>query len=160
MKKEKLYLTCPECYIENTLINEFGQDAYFLTALGTVFDLSEDNYTGTLNHFLTSDVVSEITIVNDKNCVFIKNTVCKEQNYTTTAERTLRKLYENNSERFSALDTHKQKTLLAELNIYRQAYELSDLDFIYTKMNQKVLHLNGLICDQRNATFERMDLKL
>lgn len=92
MKKEKLYLICSDCHIENALRNEFSQDAYFLTALGVVFDFSEFDYAEGLDHFINREMISEIIIVNDTNCTFIKNTISKEDNHNTRAEHELEKL--------------------------------------------------------------------
>lgn len=106
MNKGKLYLVCPECYIEKAIRNEFGPDVYFLTALGTVFDLLNVNYTDALAHFITREMIAEITIVNDPACTFITNVIAQEEPHTS-AEHTLKKLYANNSEKFALLGAKK-----------------------------------------------------
>lgn len=160
MKKGKLYLICPDCHLEYALRDTFSQDAYFLTALGAVFDFSKVDYVEVLNQFINREMISEIIIVNDINCTFIKNVIFRENNYNTRAEHELEKLKKNNAEKFFLLDTNKQKQLLAKLNIYRQAYELSDIDFMYGKINHKIISISGLIHDRDNASFERLNLKL
>jgi carbonic anhydrase len=158
MKKGKVYLICPDCHIEQALRNEFGQDAYFLTALGSVFDFSEFDYAEALNHFINREMISEIIIVNDTNCTFIKNTICKENNCNTKAEQELKKLQKNNAEKFAPLDTNKQKELLTKLNIYRQAYELLDVAAIGGKVDDGLISVSGLIYNRDNSRFERLIL--
>lgn len=160
MKKAKLYLICPDCHIEHALRNAFGEDAYFLTALGSVFDFSDFAYAEELNHLVHQEMISEIVIVNDTNCTFIKNTVLKEKNYSTKVEKELGKLQENNSEQFALLKAERQKELLAKLNIYRQAYELLDVAFIGGKIENGVTSISGLIYDRGSSKFERLMLKL
>lgn len=158
MKKRKLYLICPDCHIEQALRSEFGQDAYFLSALGSVFDFSEFDYAEALNHFISREMISEIIIVNDTNCTFIKNTICKENSCNTKAEQELRKLQENNAEKFIPLDTSKQKELLTKLNFYRQAYELGDVEVIGSKIDGGNIDVSGLIYNRDNSRFERLTL--
>ena len=160
MKREKLYLTCPDCHIEQTLRNEFGQEICILTALGSVFDFSKFDYAETLNHFLDREMISEIVIVNDVDCTFIRNTICKGNNHNTKAEQELSKLKKNNSERFAHLETDKQKELLARLNIYRQAYELLNVAFVGGKIDDGYLSTSGLIYNRDTFKFERLILEL
>lgn len=160
MKRQKLYLICPDCHVEQTLRNEFGREICILTALGSVFDFSKFDYAETLNHFLNREMISEIVIVNDVDCTFIRNTICKGNNYNTEAERELSKLKKNNSERFAHLGTGQQKELLARLNIYRQAYELLSVAFVGNKIDDGYLSTSGLIYNRDTLKFERLILEL
>jgi len=54
MKKQNLFLICPVCYIENAIRDRYGVDSYFLTALGTVFNLYEFEYAEEVNQFITN----------------------------------------------------------------------------------------------------------
>lgn len=160
MKKEKLYLICPDCDIEQAIRNKFSNDAYFLTALGSVFDISKFEYAEAVNQFINNEIISEIVIVNDIHCTFIKNTIYKEVNHHTIAEKELEKLQKNNLERLALLDTNKQQECLAKLNIYRQAYELLDVAFIGDKIRDGIINISGLIYNRENWKFERLVLEL
>lgn len=160
MKKEKLYLICPDCHIEQPIRQKFGKNAYFLTALGSVFNISEFEYAEEINQFISAEKISEIIIVNDIQCTFICNTIEKDKNHETRAEIELEKLMANNQSNFNSLELNEQKKLLAKLNIYRQAYELLDVAFIGNKITDGIIGLSGLIYNRENSTFENIKLEL
>ncbi len=160
MKKEKLYLICPDCHIEQAIRQKYGSDSYFLTALGSVFDISEFAYAEEVKQFINNQTISEIVIVNDVHCTFICNTIEKDKNYETNAERVLQQLMLNNSSSFNQSERSDQKRLLAKLNIYRQAYTLLDFAFIENKITDGIIDLSGLIYNRENAVFEELKLEL
>lgn len=53
-----------------------------------------------LNQFINSKIISEIVILNDIQCTFVYNTVHRDINYDTRAERELAKLIENNKSKY------------------------------------------------------------
>lgn len=69
MKKEKLYLVGSDCHIEQAIRQSFGNGAYFLTALETVFDIFQFEYAEEVNPFLSNETISEIIIVNNIQCI-------------------------------------------------------------------------------------------
>lgn len=160
MKKEKLYLICPDCHIEQSIRQKFGNDSYFLTALGTVFDMSEFEYAEEVNQFVNNEEISEIVIVNDIQCTFISNTVKKDKNHETKAEKVLERLLKNNSSDFNSLGIMEQKRKLAKLNIYRQVHQLLDVTFIGNKINDGIIDISGLIYNREDATFEKLMIEL
>ena len=159
MKREKLFLICPDCHLEQTLRNEFGQEIYILTALGSVFDFSEFDYVETLHHFLNRERIAEIVLVNDVDCAFIRNAIYQENRYHTKAEQELSRLKKNNVEKFASLETNEQKKLLAKLNIYRQAYELLNAVFIGSEIDNRSIRTSGLICNRDKSKFEHLMLE-
>ncbi len=160
MKKEKLYLICPDCHIEQSIRQKFGNDSYFLTALGTVFNMSEFEYAEEVNQFINNETISEIIIVNDIQCTFICNTINKDKNHDTRAERELEKLMTNNNSKFDSIGKVEQNKLLAKLNIYRQFYELLDVPFIGNKINDEIIKVSGLIYNCIDSSFEKLELEL
>lgn len=160
MKKNKLYLICPECHIEQAIREEFGNDIYFLTALGSIFEISEFEYAEDVNQLINSSTISEIVIVNDIHCTFITNIVYNRQNHGTDADKVLFDLKINNKENFEVLDVFNQQKYLANLNIYRQAYELMDVAFIGSKIEEGTIQLSGLIFNRETLEFEEVKLKL
>lgn len=160
MEKEKLYLICPDCHIEQAIRQKFGSDAYFLTALGSVFDISEFEYAEEVNQFINNETISEIIIVNDIQCTFICNTVERDKNHETRAERKLEQLMADNDSKFNSISLEEQKQLLAKLNIYRQAHDLFNVAFIGNKIADGMIRLSGLIYNRDDSTFEKLELEL
>lgn len=160
MDKEKLFLVCPDCHIENAIRQKFGSKANFLTALGTVFYISGFEYAEEVNQFINNKTISEIIIVNDIQCTFISNIVQKDKNHETRAEKVLERLLEYNSADFKSLGLNEQKRLLAKLNIYRQASELLDVAFIGNKITDGMIDISGLIYNREDSTFEKLKLEL
>jgi len=158
MEKEKLYLICPDCHIEQSIRQTFGNDSYFLTALGTVFNMTEFEYAEEVNQFINNETISEIIIVNDIQCTFICNTINKDKNHDTRAERELEKLMTNNNSKFDSIEKIEQNKLLAKLNIYRQYYELLDVAFIGNKINDEIIKVSGLIYNRIDSSFEKLEL--
>lgn len=160
MKKEKLYLICPDCHIEQAIRKKYGSNSYFLTALGSVFDISEFEYAEEVNQFIKNETISEIVIVNDIHCTFIRNTIENDKNHETNAEKVLQQLMLNNTSAFNQCEQSDQKRLLARLNIYRQAYALLDVTFIGNKITDGIINLSGLIYNRENYEFEKLKLEL
>jgi len=156
----KLYLICPDCQIENAIRHKFGNDAYFLTALGSVFDISEFEYAEEVNQFINKEIIKEIIIVNDFDCTFIINAIKKQGDHNTKAEKELLLLQNTNISEFRNLDYEEQKITLVKLNICRQAYALLDVAFIGNKIKDGSINVNGLIYNRKMSFFEKIILKL
>ncbi|RLD74687.1 MAG: hypothetical protein DRJ07_19450 [Bacteroidetes bacterium] len=159
MKKQNLFLICPECYIENAIRDKYG-DSYFLTALGTVFNIDEFEYAEEVNQFITNESIGTIYIVNDSSCTFIKNTIEGVNNSNTQAERVLKSIINNNKKQFDGLSDKKQLMKLARLNTYRQAYELLNVAFIGNKIKDNHIKLKGLIYDRASSHFSEFDIEI
>ncbi len=160
MKKQNLFLICPECYIENAIRDKYGVDSYFLTALGTVFNIDEFEYAEEVNQFITNKSIGTIYIVNDSSCTFIKNTIEGITNSNTQAERVLKSIINNNKKQFDGLSDKKQLMKLARLNTFRQAYELLNVAFIGNKIKDNLIILKGLIYDRANSHFSEFDIEI
>ena len=159
MHKGTLYLICPDCHIEEVIRAKFGRDSYFLTALGTVFNMSAFEYAEEVNKCISNQVITEIVIVNDIQCTFICNIVSKNNNCNTKAELELKKLRKNNSSKFESLDISMEKKTLAKLNIYRQAYQLLEVAFIGNKIRDEIITLSGAMYNREAASFENLELE-
>jgi hypothetical protein len=102
-----LFLVCPDCYIEQALRIQYGTDSFFLTALGTVFDMDTFEYAEEVNQFIASEEVGSIYIVNDVCCTFIQNPLVGDKNFDTKAEKVIKSLIKNNEKEISSLvDDH------------------------------------------------------
>ena len=66
-----LFLICPECFSEQELISEFGEDSYFLTSLGAIFDQDSNTYTANIQYLLSTLPIKEVCILQCIDCNFI-----------------------------------------------------------------------------------------
>ena len=155
-----LFLICPDCYIEKAIREKYGTNSFFLTALGSVFDIDTFEYAEALNQLIESEEVWAIYIVNDFSCSFIQNSLTGEKNYDTNAEKVLKSLINSNEKDISSLIEIKEKAKkVAKLNIYRQAYELVDVAFIGNKIQEGLIHSYGLIYDRVTNEFEKFRIE-
>lgn len=129
---------------------KYGSD----TALGSSFDILEFEYAEEVNQFIKNETISKIVIVNDVHCTFISNTIVKDKNHKTKAEKVLQQLTLNSSFSFKQSEEDDPKRLLARLNIYRQA----DFAFIGNKITDGIIDLSGLIYNRKNSEFEKLEL--
>lgn len=158
--KNSLFLICPDCNIENAIQKKYGTDSFFLTALGTVFNINEFEYAEAINQVITDEYIENIYIVNDSNCTFIKNSVESINFYNTKAEKVIKIILNNNKSLFKGLSLNEKLVKLAELNIFRQAFELLDVAFIGNKINNDQIQLKGVIYDRSIEHFTEFDIDL
>jgi carbonic anhydrase len=156
MTKKILFFICPDCHLESTLVQKYGQDIYFLTALGSVFDLSDTSFIHDLDSLVERELISEIVIINDSCCTFLTNTVLPKAGYSTKVEEVLKKLFHHNADRFEYLKTDKKLELLAKLNTYRQLYEFFDVPLLGKKIEKGLINVRGLVYDRSNKTFNNV----
>lgn len=156
--KKKLYLICPECFIEEKIRREFGNHTFFLTALGTVFNMTNFEYAEEVNDLLNRESISDICIVNDVECSFLKNACTKNHPSNTRAEQVLNSLYESNEDKFESLRPEQQQKILARLNIIRQAKELIKIPIIGNKISNQTIKLSGLLYDRKAQEFEKLTI--
>lgn len=154
---KRLFLVCPDCFIEQTIRKHYP-DAYFLTALGSVFHIDSFEYAEEINSFLSAEDVLNIYVVNDVQCTFIQNTLTTK-NHQTKAEQKLAQLYLENYDAFEILKSDKDKARkLALLNIERQVEDLSETAFIGTKISDGRLTVKGLLYDRTKEQFQELTL--
>lgn len=160
MTQPSLFLICPDCHLESRIRDNFGNNSYFLTALGAVFDLSQFIYAEEINQIILSDKISDIYLVNDTECTFINNVISKEINYRTSAEKILNQLYQKHNSSFSNLPLFKQQKRLAELSINNQANNFLDVAFIGNKIKNGEINIKGLILDRTTDCFDPVVIDL
>ena len=69
----KLFLVCPFSCMENFISNKYGDDVFFITAMGTIFQYDETEYLETIKQFIDRENITEIFVVSDTSCRFINN---------------------------------------------------------------------------------------
>lgn len=156
--KNRLFLVCPDCFIEQTIRKHYGPDSFFLTALGSVFHINSFEYAEEINSFLSGEDVMDIYVVNDVQCTFIRNTMTI-QNHQTKAEQKLAQLYLDNLDDFEDFTSDEDKAKhLALLNIKRQAKDLSETAFLGSKIQDGSLRVKGLLYDRSKEEFKEISL--
>lgn len=142
----KLFLVCPFSCMENFIRQKYGDDVFFITALGAVFQFEDVNYTEVLRDFIIRENITEITIVNDKSCRFIKSVLEKEKGFETFSEEVMLTLLIDN---YSVIMHNKslieQTKALAELNIRRQVKEILANELFLQTIIQENVRIKGLI---------------
>jgi len=143
---KKLFLVCPECNLEYFIRKKYGDDVYFLTALGAVFNFSEVKYTESVMDFITKESITDIFLVNDTSCRFIKSILEREDGFDTFCENIIRDILIDN---FSAIMHGKslieKKKHLAELNVKQQIKEIMTNELILQRIIQQNVRITGLV---------------
>jgi carbonic anhydrase len=154
----RLFLVCPDCFIEQKIRNKYGNNSFFLTALGTVFYIDSFEYAEEVNTFLSCKDIKELIIVNDTRCTFIKNTLGVKNNQTKVEQR-LAELYLKNYDSFETIESKvDQRTHLEKLNIYRQVHELRQTAFLSSKIKNGDIEVKGLIYNRDMDEFTEITI--
>lgn len=154
MCKGTLFLICPECHIEQTINQHFQGESYFLTSLGTVFNINEDNYIKSIIEFIEYQDIKNIVIVNDCSCRFINSVVGNEKGFETRAEEILRVLHlKGIIEILPEKHLHKRAQKLAELNIQHQVRSIKEISFFFNKIKNKEIEIKGMIYEREIDSF-------
>ncbi|RYM35572.1 hypothetical protein ERX46_00870 [Brumimicrobium glaciale] len=156
--QNKLFLICPDCYLENRITKNFSGRLYFSTALGAVFTPIKFNYAESLNGIINREDIRELYVVNDVACRFINTIIEDGEGFNTKEEKILKKLYLDNSDAIIHQIERKHKsTELAKLNIQQQINELKKAEFIGSKFESGFLTIKGLLYDRNTLKFEELD---
>tara|TARA_B110000285_G_scaffold231819_1_gene301393 strand:- start:2561 stop:3049 length:489 start_codon:yes stop_codon:yes gene_type:complete len=155
----KLFLICPDCYLENSIAQKYGENCFFLTALGTAFDLEEFEFMEEVNQFVIQENIKEIYIVNDFSCTFINNALKGKTDYLTKADDVLMSIVKANNEIENISEVKESALLLAKLNIKRLAFELTKSAFLGNKIEGQEIKLKGLKYDRINSKFNELNLE-
>ncbi|AEE54331.1 hypothetical protein [Haliscomenobacter hydrossis] len=121
----KLFLVCPFSRLEPFIRENYGDNVYFLTALGTHFQADDAGYVKKVVDFILREGIRELYVVNDTSCRFINKTLKREPGFGTKAEYLLKQIYlENYLKVRQNNDLREQQVKLAALNVYRQMHVL------------------------------------
>lgn len=157
----KLFLICPASHIEAFIKERYGQDGYFLTAPGAVFNFQEIKYAEALKNFLERKAIKEVFIVNDSSCRFIKSILEKEQGYGTKAEQVmLNLLIDNYSQIMAGTSLAERKLSLAKLNIQRQAQDMLSNELLLQVVMRSQIRLTGLLTTKEKGQLKEVKVKL
>lgn len=153
----KLFLICPECFSEQELINEFGEESYFLTSLGAIFDQDNDTHTANIQHLVSTLPIEEVCIFQSTDCNFInQNFNAGEAKIGLPTEKSFasdyRSLVKQSVVSISPLD---RKLELAKLNLSRQMAFASQVISDFNNSTTKKRTLIGVIYGEGKKLSDR-----
>ena len=142
----KLFFICPFSQLEHFIREKYGDDVFFITALGAVFQFEDANYVEVIRDFINRENITDIFIVNDTSCRFIKSVIEKEKGFGTFSEEVMLNLLIDN---YSVVMYNKslieQQKSLAELNVKQQAKEIMKSELFQQPIIQNMISIKGLI---------------
>ncbi|WP_146194167.1 carbonic anhydrase [Brumimicrobium oceani] len=163
MKKtneNKLFLICPDCFLENRIQHNFPGQSYFATALGAVFAPIKFGYAESINGIINRENIKEVYVVNDTSCRFINAIIQGEEGFNTKEEKILNDVFYENSVAILKHENIKDRAMeLLQLNLTKQVKELRKTDLIGSKFQAGVLTIEGLIYDRKTLSFEMLHIK-
>ena len=144
--KNKLFIICPFSHLEPFIINNFGQNSYFLTMPGGLAPSNDYDFLSSINEFLKTYGISSIYLVSDTGCRFVSTIVNHEQPFGLTVEQALQEIYiDHYTKDFKDKDPHLKKQKLAELHIKKQINELKESVVLGPVISQNNIKVNGLL---------------
>ncbi len=150
----RLFLICPDCYLEVPLRKIFGENSFFLTALGIAFDLDNFETLEEVNQFIMAENINEIVLVNDHQCTFVKSAIKNEIRFNTKAEKILIEIA-NSDEDIKSIENETLKCKqISKVNLKRLAYELTESAFIGNKINDGEIVLKGIIFNRADNSIQ------
>lgn len=159
--KNKLFLICPASQTEALIKEQYGQEVFFLTALGAVFSFQDINYVEALECFLKREAIEEIFIVNDTSCPFIKSILEQEKGFGTKAEQVMLDLFiDNYSIIMAGTSLADKKKNLAKMNIQQQTLEILSNELLLSSITQTQIKLKGLVSTKEKGRLEEVKLTL
>lgn len=159
--KNRLFLICPDSQVEPFIREQYGQSAFFLTALGAVFNFKEINYVEAVADLLQKEAIEEILIVNDLSCRFMASILEQKKGFGTGAEQEMLELFiENYSSIMAGPTLNGKKLKFAKLNIHRQAFELMSNELLLSRISQAKVSLKGLITAKAQGQFKEVNINL
>ena len=142
----KLFLVCPFSCMENFIREKYGDDVFFITAMGAVFQLNETEYLKSVKDFIERENITEIFVASDASCRFINNALKNELNYGMYSESVIQKLLKDNYALVMIEKTiDEQQIKLAELIVNHQATELKKPHCLQQQIIQNKIIIKELI---------------
>lgn len=150
--RNALYIICPFCRLEYSLRAKFGADIFFVTVSGGVINFHSDETLG-LDEFLKREQITDIYLVNDVSCNFIKEAINSEKGFGLHCEKHLRELSKKISDDIDKLSVNEKKELLAKTNVLTQLNFLNSHNLIKDETSQINIKVHGMIINE-NRGFE------
>lgn len=117
-----LFLICPECFSEQELVSEYGEDSFVLTSLGACFDQGGASMSANLQFLIDTHAIEKVCLFQATDCNFINQNFDEEQNIIGIAtEEAFASDYQHLVQQpVVPISTAGRKLALAEKNVLRQ----------------------------------------
>ncbi len=89
---KRLFLLCPTWCLETKLINEFKDNSYFMTALGSSFSFDKVQIQQ-IKSLVCQKGIQKICVVANPKCKFIQNIIQPDTLHNTAVEELLASIY-------------------------------------------------------------------
>lgn len=103
-------------------MNEFGENSYFLTSLGAIFDQNSDTYTANIQYLLSTLPIKKVCIFQSTDCNFInQNFNAWQERIGLPTEKSFASDYRSIVKKpVVSISLFDRKLELAEINLSRQ----------------------------------------
>ncbi|MDO8951384.1 MAG: hypothetical protein Q7U86_02105 [Draconibacterium sp.] len=146
----KLFFICPFSQLENFIREKYGDDVFFITAMGTIFQFDETEYLESIKDFINRENITEIFVVSDTSCRFINNALINENNTGSYSETVIKNLLKDNYAFVMKEKTIEQQQIkLAELIVNYQASELLKPECFQQQIIQNKILIKELITSKK-----------
>ncbi len=117
-----LFLICPECFSEQELISEYGEDFFLLTSLGACFDQGGSSGSSNIQFLLNTHAIDKVCLFQATDCNFInQNFGAGREKIGIATEETFASDYQHLVHQpVVPISTAGRKLELAEKNVIRQ----------------------------------------
>ena len=146
----KLFLICPFSCIENFIQKQYGENIFFLTSTAAIFNFDETSYAESVKEFIATNNITEVVIVNDLSCRFLRKVLRNEwEQRGASAETILQDILNNNYAFIMQPSSTKEQLLrFATLNIQEQIHRMMGFDIFGVDFMLKGIKLTGIISDK------------
>lgn len=150
----RLFFICPECFIEQAIRDSFDGNTFMLTSLGAIVDSPSLDYATAIADLVEKENITEICVVNDAGCTFIKEGIRRRDHYSAPAAEYLANLFEEHIEDIpyngSIEDIQKS---LAAINVERQLDNLRAAPVLGDKIAAGNISLKAYVYDKVTGEF-------
>ncbi len=146
--------------MENFIREKYGDDIFFITAMGTVLQLDEAEYLETIKQFIDRENITEIFVVSDTSCRFINNALKNEigsGNYSETVIQNL--LRDNYALVMNEKTIEQQQIKLAQLIANYQTSELKKPECFQQEIILNKILIRELVTSKKTNQIIELSIK-
>ena len=156
--KNKLFIICPFCQLENHLRNKYGNDIFFMTTTAGILNLEADEIS-TIKNFIQRENITDIYLISDIGCNFIEEAIKNEKEFGLLAEQQLRSLIQNMLPKINSTFSRQEvKKIVAETNVQQQAKYLASENILNYEITSFEIKIHTLITNKHEIIVDKFKL--
>lgn len=141
----KLFLVCPFSCMENFIREKYGDDVFFMTAMGAVLRFDSEEISA-IKLFIEREKIREIIIASDTSCRFINGILKNEKEFGSHAETQIKNIVLENKNALAKANSEVEKQkIIANALIKNQAQEICSPDFFLSEIFINKIAVKGII---------------